>query len=80
MGEKPDLSVSVQSMAKNYYSLCILSDSLLFYRFVNQERMRIAGLDANKGSKCKTKHVIALMNKDDEVFLLVYLAASTAQL
>jgi hypothetical protein len=64
-------------MAKNYYLPCIVSDSLLLYRSVNQEGMMIAGLDANKGRKCITKHVIALTTKDDEI---LYLAASTAQL
>jgi len=56
-------------MAKTYYLHCTVSDSLQFYRSVNQERMRIAGLDGKKGKKCIRKHVIALTTKGDEVFL-----------
>jgi hypothetical protein len=36
---------SAQYTAKTYYLHCTESDSLQFYRSVNQERMRIAGLD-----------------------------------
>lgn len=60
---------SAQYVAKKYYLHCTVSDSMHFYRSVNQERMKIAGLDAKKGRKCIMKNVIALTTKGDEVFL-----------
>jgi hypothetical protein len=63
------LRSSAQYMANTYYLHCTVSDSLRFYRSVNQERMKIAGLDAKMGRQCTMKHVIALTTEGDKVFL-----------
>ena len=69
---------SAQYMAKTYYLHCTESDSLQFYRSVNQERMRIVGLDTKKRKEMHNESRHRAHDQSDEVFL--NLAASTAQM